>query len=447
MADYNYIVGDFTLKNSRSLERAIERNTLGCWRTTCDNPLGQWHGYVIEDKFVAFFGYGVKVYSNDETPVSLIQSEEKFTCGKCGEVHPISVSLLGYSVELQREFDEVIMCEECYNRYVTHCYHCGREVWRNTTHFGYCPDCQDYYQTCPRCGRYIHDDDYDFEYDMCRECVDEMEDEDSYNITSYHSHTYHPVGKGNKFKGIELEVDNGDDREECTSDLWDNYDSDRKHFYFEDDGSLSDDGFELITHPHTIEEFNKLNWNGIFNTIRSYRFVSHDADNCGLHIHYSREWFGKNRSEQDYNIGKLLAFYERNLPHLFMLSRRTEENFRQWASAYNSTGNCKTCADIVKKGKYSRYKMINLCNTRTIEFRLARGTLNLDTFNAWNDLHDCLVKNVKRTSYKDIDNFEKWFNGIKVDTVRHMADKGVFTSFCSEFLENYEKSNNAGGKN
>ena len=133
------------------------------------------------------------------------------------------------------------------------------------------------------------------------------------------------------------------------------------------------------------------------------------------------------KTTQEDNIGKLIAFYERNISFLLRMSRRTWENYRRWAAGYDTNGDIEVCKECAKS-RDNRYKYINLTNYSTVEFRLGRGTLNYKSFMAWNDLHDCLVKNVKNVSWEDIDNYELWFDGIRQDTIEYMKNRNCITS-------------------
>ena len=72
-------------------------------------------------------------------------------------------------------------------------------------------------------------------------------------------------------------------------------------------------------------------------------------------------------------------------------------------------------------------------NYSTIEFRLGRGTLNYESFMAWNNFHDCLVKNVKNVSYEDIDNYAVWLDGIDCDTIRYLIARNCFGKVVEMF--------------
>ena len=60
------------------------------------------------------------------------------------------------------------------------------------------------------------------------------------------------------------------------------------------------------------------------------------------------------------------------------------DKLQRWANKYDSTPE-KVLEDM-KGYKLDRYKDVNLTNADTIEFRLFRGTLNINTF----ILSDCL---------------------------------------------------------
>ena len=77
--------------------------------------------------------------------------------------------------------------------------------------------------------------------------------------------------------GIELEVDNRDSPDDLASTLRDIL---TNHAYFMHDGSL-DNGVEIITQPHTLDEFYKLPWDKVLDTCKDRNFRSHDAKACG----------------------------------------------------------------------------------------------------------------------------------------------------------------------
>lgn len=334
------------------------------------------------------------------------------------------------------ESNDTWVCDTCTDMFYFYCDCCNEYYHNDLGHWlgndFICEECFDrhaYY--CNECDTYVWEDDFDFDADCCYDCADKM------LIGGYHTHNFYKVGascvdKNIFHKGVELEIENtkGHTTNLAMAEMLSRA---YNHIVFENDGSLND-GFEIITQPHTFEHFRKIPWERILNLCSSNGFRSHDTDTCGLHIHYSREFFGMRTDEQDENIGKVIAFYERNLDTLLKLSRRTWGNYMRWAHGYDTEGDIERCKECAKRYN-DRYHYINMNNYSTIEFRLGRGTLNYESFMAWNNLHDCLVKNVKNVSYEDIDNMAVWFEGIHADTVRYFISKNCFM----DFVEMYRK--------
>jgi hypothetical protein len=184
-----------------------------------------------------------------------------------------------------------------------------------------------------------------------------------------------------RYLGVELEVDKGgEDNEEAENVLDkvdDNYNN--KRLYIKHDGSL-DEGFELVTHPMTLE-FHKteMNWEEILEYLVDRGYRSHDSGTCGLHCHVNRNSLGYTISEQEATTAKILYFVERHWKNILRFSRRTQEQMERWANRY---GIKSTPSDVLDeaKGSYSRYRCVNLQNEDTIEFRMFRGTLKYNTF-------------------------------------------------------------------
>ena len=112
----------------------------------------------------------------------------------------------------------------------------------------------------------------------------------------------------------------------------------------------------------------------------SLGYRSHQTSTCGLHIHVNRDSFGDSREEQDEVISRILYFVETHWNELLRFSRRTEYSMNRWAARYGFEKTGREILDKAKKGSYGRYTAVNLCNYSTIEFRLFRGTLKLNTF-------------------------------------------------------------------
>ena len=374
------------------------------------------------------------IIENDDyyTPNGDVYCEDCFhedfkVCWHCGTVEHMDDMIY-------IESEERWVCDNCENRYYFYCdccnehYHNELGQWLENDYV--CEDCFErnaYY--CSNCNEYVWENHWNFDADCCEMCAEDM------IIGGYHTHNFFKVGascveKNIFHKGVELEIENkkdyitNDSMATMISELY-------NHIVFETDGSL-DHGFEIITQPHTFETFANIPWERILDLCSEKGFRSHDTSTCGLHIHYSREFFGMNPDEREDNIGKVIAFYERNIDTMLRLSRRTFVNYLHWAHGYDTEGDVEKCKECAKK-RNDRYHYINMNNYATIEFRLGRGTLNYNSFMAWNNLHDCLVKNVKNVSYEDIDNLEVWFEGITQDTLEYFDMKNCFMDYVRKY--------------
>lgn len=109
----------------------------------------------------------------------------------------------------------------------------------------------------------------------------------------------------------------------------------------------------------------------------------------GCHIHVSRDAFGDTEAAQDACIARILYFFEKHWDELLAFSRRTHRQLDRWAARYGYKEQPRDILEHAKKGSHAgRYACINLTNTDTIEFRMFRGTLKLNTLIATLQLVD-----------------------------------------------------------
>jgi len=91
---------------------------------------------------------------------------------------------------------------------------------------------------------------------------------------------------------------------------------------------------------------------------------------------------------QEKTISNILFFIEKCWDQMLRFSRRTEEQMNRWASRYGYKDNPKELLEHAKNNTIGRYACVNLSNLATIEFRMFRGTLKLNTFIATLQLVD-----------------------------------------------------------
>jgi hypothetical protein len=196
------------------------------------------------------------------------------------------------------------------------------------------------------------------------------------------------VQNGNPFFGVEVEVDYPQYRSKPdriadieAANLGDTW-------YCKEDGSLNH-GFEVVSHPGTWHHWQSVDttWMKVLATA-GYR--SFDTSTCGMHVHVSKSWLTR------LDELKLLALFQNNAALFKRLSRRCggqESNYATYAAITRKSSTAELAKMLVivdhdgRSHKYvrkvrwhSRYTAINLEPTKTVEFRLFRGTLNPASF-------------------------------------------------------------------
>lgn len=313
-----------------------------------------------------------------------------------------------------------IYCECCYNELFEHCEECGSEFHREELCY------------------YENGDLY-----LCPSCYETLveNDDDDDIICSYHIRDI-----AINFKYLESELVNGktkDDllyfgtEQEC-------YNNQHKisnakmakmirnkyphlEFVFEKDSTIggNGDGFELISQPMTMQfiKAHKEELKDINQMLIDNGFTSYNARSCGLHIHFSRNYFSDN---EDKYIQKLTLFFEQYKDELIAFSRRKDFKWCAWISdRCNYDKRFLKSSLILKdyaKNNPSHQIAINLGNTSTIEIRIFRGTLKFETYMASLELVNSLVTAIKTKETRKI----------SFDNVVNMSGNEYVQAYCEE---------------
>lgn len=293
-------------------------------------------------------------------------------------------------------------CTRCIEIHARTCRDCGR-WFEHSDDDGHghnlCPDCRVDYDTCDYCGRCIRRSTIRNRV-ICPSC----EEEASHTI---HRYSFKPspkfYGDGHVYMGIELEAGDAAEgnRDECAEEL--------AHlapdlFYLKADGSIPNYGFELVTHPCTLEfHKSKFPWIHILSKMTTKGLVSHSAsDDCGLHIHVNRNALTPNQW--------LLIdwFVSTEQSKWATIARRP-------ANHYCRMKNKKKHLPLKDQYGYTddRYYAVNFCNKSTVEFRLFRGTLRYSTLICTIALVDALVSWAKSVKVHDIICTGAWDSFVK----------------------------------
>jgi hypothetical protein len=185
--------------------------------------------------------------------------------------------------------------------------------------------------------------------------------------------------------------------------------------YMKWDGSVGG-GFELVTHPHTLEAYQNRTvlWDAL-NHLRHHGWRSWgSSSSCGLHIHINNASF--------VNVGhgmRFLKFIFDNREPLIRFAGRDSSYSRfdynqfvqrQVHTGWDDNGNAimqqQSVADVVKRKQVNdhRYLAVNVQNENTYELRFFKGNMNpkvvlaclefvhaLHSYTETLTSHDCLV--------------------------------------------------------
>ena len=202
--------------------------------------------------------------------------------------------------------------------------------------------------------------------------------------------------KGTIYFGIELETDDYPSLSRAGDALLALPEHD-KLFYMKRDGSLHNGGIEIVTHPATLDYHrNEFCWDKITKLVKAHGGKSHYTETCGLHIHFDKYALGPYHSPtNDENTLKLLFLIEKHWDKLLIFSRRSISQLR-FTAPFDDKFRTYTIAQFNEaKHRWGRHKVLNIHPDRTYEFRLFRGTLNVNTLLASIELTDFLCSFVR----------------------------------------------------
>lgn len=377
-----------------------------------ENVSGYFAGEVCEECIRQFFTECEDCGNLYETE-TMTQTDDGLVCEVCLEEDyaPCYYCNTYHRVDNMTWADESYVCDECFDEHYIYCHDCGEiehrdnAYWVESLNDYICDSCYvNNYTICENCGEIIHIDyAYTDEYSgcyYCESCWEEREEMDDEEILRYHGNggdwTPYKTAEDREnpiYFGFELEIEHKDysrkNQHEAVRVLKDNM-----NCYLEHDGSLNDGGFEIVSQPQTYKYLmqNYENYKNVFGKLIDLGYISHNSSHCGLHFHVTAP------SEKREDIVSRLWLIIENYKEQFEKISRRKGDFH-WCH-FLSENNPKSSLSGMYKMKGvqkdgTRYLVINNQNSKTIEIRLFRGTLNVDTFFA--DLQ--LVNNLFTLAY------------------------------------------------
>lgn len=252
-------------------------------------------------------------------------------------------------------------CSDCRQKF-----HVDLSCGFNTDVESICEGCAENYFQCDLCNNTYSNGNYG-EDGQCRECCGWNNSSSIIKPYSFKDYGL-PIGKGPLFFGVELEIEAGDARDASAEDIsikMENF------AVLKEDGSIKC-GFEIVTRPASMEE-QRNGWKSFFNDppdgLSSYR-----TETCGLHIHASRA------AMTPLQISKIVCFVNSPENRNFV-ERIAGRKACDWARYHGK----KLATASKRTGQ--RYEAVNLENSKTIEFRIFKGTLKESSF--WRCIEFC----------------------------------------------------------
>ena len=276
--------------------------------------------------------------------------------------------------------DDYFLCNGC----DIYCHNAER---RNFHGRRYCEGCYD--NNVARCG----DCDTDYWSDDYHNC-----DENNESIILDYSYKPRPIFYGKNYNpkerlyfGLELEVESVRGDREDNAGIVKELLGDR--VYLKEDGSLRN-GFEIVSHPHSLEAFRKeFNWSS-FSRLRNIGLRSWDTSTCGIHIHVSRNAFGpvyESRTGEPYDpwaddmtYADRQKYYRTRQTHELKFIKLIYDNDRQvcrlagrHSEDYANFTDKGRLTRKVRRGETSggRHAAVNTENDSTLEVRVFKGSL------------------------------------------------------------------------
>ena len=305
-------------------------------------------------------------------------AKENFpVCSECGEI------LTGEIFE----YDGKSYCKKCFDeKYFIDSYgnvHLQSEAENIDSQWIFKDDLDELTFVCDRCGkRHLKSKKDTVELNICNDCFENM----SYPVNSYHYMDKDDFivkrmqGEHSKVPtfGFELEVEKVDTdtkyrQKETGLLITQNTD---KLFVLENDGSLNDSGFEIISQPMTMRYIKNTGFDKIKTMIDILnRAKWGETKHTGLHIHVGRQCLGDN---QDDVINKICVILETFKEEVCAFSRRRPNDYCQFLTHRDNKN--KTLKYIKRcRGNLGRYAVLNEQNSETIEFRIFKSTRDLKT--------------------------------------------------------------------
>ena len=316
-------------------------------------------------------------------------SDCRFACDRCNEISLVDNS---YTVD-----DSDNWCEICFNEMANSCGYCSNYfhqdtmTWMEDIGVSYCEyDTNNNSNWCEDCDLYYVNE--------CtgRRCT--IDDRTIHDYSYKPDTIFHPENAKLYF-GIEIEAEAEDNEMRRMASEYAQTLEKQGLAYLKNDGSL-DCGFEIVTHPMTHEFFMNSEmalWSVLRVLKNDYAMKSWSTDTCGLHIHISRAGFNGGSHQH-----KFLRLVYHNQQLYQALAGRASTQWAKFDDVNDGEGKMSFRDKMNNRIGSDRYSAVNTNNTRTLELRIFRGSLNPRFIKSSIDLAHASVEYTRNLTVRNI---------------------------------------------
>ena len=233
---------------------------------------------------------------------------------------------------------------------------------------------------CVQCNKYYLQPTQNMSDGVCRKCYfSKIDYEEDYVLPYQYKPTPIFFGTNDKEKmymGMQLQMDNID--EDLTDSLFQFKQFINKtiskqgigysFFYGKYDGSLSDNGVQVVSHPATLEyHLQTPYWEKMLEQAKAIGLKSNDCENCGIHIHCNRDYFNNLQIQK---LDALVNYHSR------VFRRFGRRNSRSYGSYFPNKNVINLGHNDTELGRYSA---LNFDNGQTIQWRIFKGNTKYES--------------------------------------------------------------------
>lgn len=260
--------------------------------------------------------------------------------------------------------------------------------------------CLDCASQCGVCGEYYQWEDSELE------CCESDRNSMYVNNYSYRPTFKYYSGEGSSlttgwravpgvlYMGVEIEVMN---LAGLSDAMYRHMNEDEKSFvYLKEDGSIGDNGAEIVTMPANLRAFETQFPFGALDEVRTLGARSFAYSSCGFHIHVARTAFSAT------HMWKFVKLQLNNPAMCQRIGQRDESSYATW---YYDSSDMGAGLPAMVKGKDAnrrRYLAINFQNHATVELRYFKGNILRQAIMKNLEFVDAMYEYTKQLSYRDV---------------------------------------------